>query len=118
MKQTAELAVLNKVWHLQDHADLQAARHLQGQRGVARLSESLAESAQQLTALGVVERQVAVLVIEKGAHSLGRLGREQAGLNVDVQQLIPAAEDERTRTRLDQSACGIRKRVCVCVYLP
>lgn len=55
-KQTAELAVFSKLRHLQHHADLQAAQHLQSQSWVARLGESLAESSQQLTTLGVVER--------------------------------------------------------------
>lgn len=95
MKQTVELAVLQKVWHLQDHADLQAARPLQGQGRVARLSKSLAESAQQLTTLGVVEGQATEPVIEKSTHSLWRLSHKEAGLNVDVQQLIPAAEEKR-----------------------
>lgn len=95
MKQTEELAVLQKVWHLQDHADLQAAWHLQGQGRVAWLSKLLAESAQQLTALGVVEGQATELVIEKRAHSLWRLSHKEAGLDLDVQQLIPAAEQKR-----------------------
>lgn len=94
MKQTAELTALQKVWHLQEHADLQAARHLQAQGRVAWLSKLLAESAQQLTALGVVEGQAAKLVIEKSSHPLRRLGHKEAGLDVDVQQLIPAAEEK------------------------
>lgn len=95
MQQSAELAVLQKVWHLQDHADLQAARHLQGQGGVARLSKALAESTQQLTAVGVVEGQATQLVIQKSTHSLWRLSHKEAGLNVDVQQVIPAAEEKK-----------------------
>lgn len=95
VKPPAELAALSEVRHLQGHADLQAARHLQGQGGVARLSKPLAQSAQQLTASGVVERQAAELVIQEGAHPLGRLRHQQAGLNAGVQQLVPAAGRRR-----------------------
>lgn len=45
VRQVAELAVFGKLWHLQHHADLQAAWHLQGQSRVARLGEPLAERA-------------------------------------------------------------------------
>lgn len=45
VKQIAELAVFGKRRHLQHHADLQAARHLQSQSRMARLGESLAETA-------------------------------------------------------------------------
>lgn len=45
VRQIAELAVFGKLWHLHHHADLQAARHLQGQSRVARLCEALAEGA-------------------------------------------------------------------------
>lgn len=95
VKQTAELAVLQKVWHLQDRAELQAARRLQGQGRVAGLSKLLAESTQQLTALGVVEGQATELVIEESTHSLWCLSHKEAGLDIDVQQLIPAAEEKR-----------------------
>lgn len=55
MRQKVELAVLGKLWHLQHHADLQAARHLQGQSRAAELGEVLSEGPQQLTALCIVE---------------------------------------------------------------
>lgn len=100
-KQTAELAVFSKLRQLQHHADLQAARHLQSQSWVARLGESLAESAQQLTTLGVVERQTAKLVIEKGTHSLGLLSHEHTALSTIVQQLKAAAGQRKEQRQND-----------------
>lgn len=58
---------------------------------MAWLGESLEESAQQLTTLGIVERQAAKLVIEKGTHSLGLLSHEHTALSSIVQQLKAAA---------------------------
>lgn len=45
VKQLAELTVFGEFWHLQHHADFQAAWHLQGQSRVARLGETLPEGA-------------------------------------------------------------------------
>lgn len=91
LRQIAELAVLGKLRHLRRHADLQAARHLQAQSRVAGLGEALGEGANQLTALGVVERQSAELVVQEGAHPLRHLDHKHTGLDVIVEQLKPAA---------------------------
>lgn len=86
----AELAVPCELRRLQHHADLQTAGRLQGQSRVALVGEALAEGSQQLTTVGVVERQTAELVVQESAHSLRHLNHKHTGLDVVVQQLIRA----------------------------
>ncbi len=108
VRQRAKLAVFGKLRHLQHHADLQAARHLQGQSRVAWLGEALAESAYQPSTLSIVERKKTKLVIQESSHSLRHLNHKHTGLNIVVEQLIPAAGQTRRAKEvvLDQNSNG------------
>lgn len=81
----AELGVFGELWYLQNRAQLQAARLLQGQHRMAGLAETLPERPQQLPAVGVVEGQTTEVMIQEDGHPLGRLGHKHAGLNVTVE---------------------------------
>lgn len=91
----AELCVSGEVRHLRHHADRQAARHLQRQDRVARLCQVLAKGTQQLAALCIVESKTAALVVEESSHPLRHLRHKDAGANVPVQQLVPAAGETK-----------------------
>lgn len=103
----AELCASGELRHLRHHADRQAARHLQRQDRVARPRQVLAKGTQQLAAPCVVESKTAALVVEESSHPLRHLRHKDAGANVPVQQLVPAAgetkEDKRVIPQLENT---------------
>lgn len=90
----AESGVFDKLWYLQHHADLQAARLIQGQHRVAGLGEPLPERPQQPSTVRTVEGQTSQTVVQEDAHSLRCLCHEHTGLNVTVEHLKPAAAQQ------------------------